>query len=227
MRKRLLSLSILSAAVCLFPVGLKADEDPFEEVTPEHAVSVQCHGRLRHGVAAVGGETTGTTITFHRLTWELQLPDNASRELAVRNHKAQIAVTGRLRKVMGTEDIVRWIVDVEKISVPESGESFEEGAKVTLRGTVRAALSKTGDNAELSVNADNQIWRLDFAVDRRTRMAAESLISQQVLLTGSVLPRPEDSESRTARNAAPETHTVRVKTIEALTDAAADSPFYE
>lgn len=203
-----------------------ADEDPFEVATPEHAVSVQCHGRLRHGVVAVGGETTGTTITFQRLTWELQLPDNASRELAARNHKAQVVVTGNLRRVMGTEDIVRWIVDVEKISVPDSGDSFEEGAKVKIRGTLRAALSKTGDSPDLSVTTDDQHWRLDFAVDRRTRMAAESLISQQVLLTGSVLPPPEESERRTAKSEPSESHTVRVKTIEAFTDSAADSPFY-
>jgi len=226
MSQRLLSISLLLVTTLSLPAVLTADEAILTKETKEPSVSVLCHGRLRHGVVAIGCETTGTTITFHRVTWELQLPDEASRELAARHHKAPVVVTGTLRRVMGTEDIVRWIVDVEKLSALDSRDAPEEGAKVTIRGTLRATLPQTGDTPDLSVRADDQNWRLDFAADREIQTAAESLIGQPVLLTGSVLPLPQESERKTTNSPTPETHTVRVKTFEASVSDAADSRFF-
>ncbi len=226
MSQRLLSISLLLATILFLPAVLTADEVPLNEEVKQTSVSVLCHGRLRHGVVAIGCETTGTTITFHRMTWELQLPDDVSRELAAQHHKAPVVVTGTLRRVMGAEDIVRWIVDVEKLSPLDFRDSPEEGAKVTIRGTLRATLSQTGDTPDLSVRADDQNWRLDFAADRETQTAAESLISQPVLLTGSVLPLPQESERKITKTSTQETPTVRVKTVEALVNAAADSRFF-
>jgi hypothetical protein len=227
MSQRLLSVCLLLVTTCLFPAELTADEVFLEDGEKEPSVSVLCHGRLRHGVVAVGGETTGTTITFNRVTWELQLPDEASREFAKRNHQEPAVVTGTLRKVVGTEKLVRWIVHVKKLTESDSRDLLEEGAKVTIRGTLRAALSQTGDIPELSVRADDQIWRLDFTANRETQTAAESFIGQSVLLTGSVLPLPEETERGTTRPPTPATHSVRVKTIEASANAAADSRFFK
>ena len=226
MSSRLFSVSLLFVTAMSLSAVRAADEVQTKEEARKPAVSVVCHGRLRHGVIAIGGETTGTTITFHRVTWELQFSDDGSQELAARHNKASVAVTGTLRKVMGTEDAVRWIVDVEKLSPLDSRDTPDEGAKVTLRGTMRAALAVTGDIPDLSVHADDQIWRLDFGANRETLAAAESLIGQPVLLTGSVLPLPEESERKIARSPEAETHTVRVKTVEAAADKTADARFF-
>ena len=226
MSPRLFSITLFLVTAFSLPAVVAADEVFPGQEPKEPSVSVVCHGRLRDGVIAIGCETTGTTITFNRVTWELQLPDDASRKLAARYHKAPVLVTGKLRRVAGTEDAVRWIVDVEKISALDSHEVPEEGAKVTLRGTLRAALSQTGDTSDLSVRADDQIWRLDFAANRETQATAESLIGQPVLLIGSVLPVPEDSERSTTETPTAETHTVQVKTVKASAIATGDARFF-
>ena len=227
MNMRLFSIRVLIFALGLLPAGLSADESRSDGETPEASVFVECHGRLRNGVVAVGGETTGTTISFHRITWELQLPDEASRHLAEMNHKAQVTVTGRLRKVLGTEELVRWVVDVETLSAGDSGEAAEEGANVTIRGTLSAKLAATGDIPELSVRTDDQLWQLDFSADRATQRTAQSLISQHVLLTGSMQPRTVEPEGRATKRSLSEPYSLRVKSIEAFSATAADSRFYK
>ncbi len=224
MNKRFFLISSLFLSVCTCSVFLLADEAFFEEDQPEPSVFVQCNGRLRHGVVAVGCETTGTTITFRRMIWELQLPDDDSREFAKRHHNEPVVVTGALRKVIGTEDMVRWIVDVNKLTEADSGSKSDEDAKVTIRGTLRAALSQTRDTPDLSIRTDDQTWQLDFASGQKTRTAAELLIGQPVLLTGNVVPLLEGSahdEASKSSTKKPTTQTVRVKTIDAA-DIASD-----
>jgi hypothetical protein len=227
MSPRLFSITLILLTACSLP-AIVAGDDLFPQQEPkEPSVSVVCHGRLRDGVIAIGSETTGTTITFNRVTWELQLPDDASRALAARYHKASVVVTGTLRRVVGIENAVRWIVDVDKLTARDSRHAVEEGANVTLRGTLRAALSQTSDTANLSVRADDQIWRLDFAADRDAQATAESLIGQPILITGSVLPLPEDSERNAIRSPRVETHTLRVKTVAASAIAAGDKLYFQ
>ncbi len=191
------------------------------------SVLVQCHGRLRHGVVAIGGETTGTTITFHRITWELQLPDDASREFAQQHHKQSVAVTGTLRKIVGTADRVRWIIDATRISELDSREVPQEVAKLNIRGTLRAALSQTGNTPELSISTDAQIWNLDFAADRQVQTAAESLIGQHVHVAGILRPPPERTERTTEESREPVRHSVRVESIKAAPCAAAAPRLFE
>ncbi|MCA9008203.1 MAG: hypothetical protein KDB01_00580 [Planctomycetaceae bacterium] len=198
-----------------------------EDEMPEPAVSVECHGRLRHGVAAIGCETTGTTISFHRVTWELQLRDAASREFAARHHKEPVIVTGTLQKVEATESKVRWIVDVVSLREFPARDRFEEAATVTIRGMLRAALSQTSDSPELSVHADDQIWKLEFAADAAAQTAAESLIGEIVLISGSVLPLPEEVPRHNSKLHALKTQSVRVKTIKGSSNSAADDRFFK
>jgi len=223
MNMRLFSIRVLIFTLGLLPAGLSADKSRSDGEAPEASVFVECHGRLRNGVVAVGGETTGTTISFHRITWELQLPDEASRQFAEMNHKAPVTVTGRLRKVIGTEELVRWIVDVETLSAGYSGEAAEEGANITIRGTLSAKLATTGDIPDLSVRTDDQHWQLDFSADRATQRTAQSLISQHVIVKGSMLPRTEEPEGRATKRSLSEPYGLRVKSIEAFSDTAADT----
>ena len=230
MKNSVLVFSLILTFPSVSPALSQADEIVAgdilaEDETTEPAVSVECHGRLRHGVVAIGCETTGTTISFHRVTWELQLQDATSQEFAARHHKEPVIVTGTLRKVEGTEARVRWIVDVVDLKAFPVRERFDEAATVTIRGMLRAALSQTSDTPELSVHADDQIWNLEFASDGATQMAAESLIGQSVLLSGSVFPPAEETKRRNSKLHALKTQAVRVKTIKGSSSSLTDDRF--
>lgn len=227
MNKSSFPFSFILATVFVLPALLMADEVLPKKKSTESSVSVECHGRLRHGVVAIGGECTGTTITFQNMSWELQLPDESTREFAARQHKQPVVVTGTLRKIEGTETRVRWIVDVTKLTEADSRDRVVEAANVTLRGTVRAALSETSETPELSVHADDQIWQLDFSAHHATLAVAESFIGQTVLLTGSVLATPSEKERDTVKRHPSEWQAVSVKTIKASTTVEADSRFFK
>lgn len=201
----------------------RADESLSEDETKRPAVSVRCHGLLRHGVVAIGGETTGTTITFQRVTWELKFKDNDDREFSARHHKQQVLVTGALRKVVGTENLIRWIIDVERISTADLRDAGSESVQISVRGTLRAALSATGDIPILSVRTEEHAWRLDFSESRDIQAESELLIGQPVLLTGTLLPLPDDAERKEPKSRIPETPSIRVKTISTPPSAATDS----
>ncbi len=214
MCKHLIPIGFVFLVTCRFHSIVTADEAFFDESKTTPSVSVLCQGRLRHGVMAIGGETTGTTITFHRVTWELKLPDKASGDFAERNHKKPVVVTGTLRKVAATESRVRWIVDVTRITELDPRDTPKDSARITIQGTLRAALSQTGDTPELSVNTANQKWKLDIAANPVVKSVAESLIGQTVLITGTLPPREKNSSPNEKRRT-PIADTVRVNTIKA------------
>lgn len=156
-----------------------------DETPPEPSVSVECYGRLRHGVVAIGGETTGTTITFNRMVWELQLHDDAAREFAKEHHKEPVIVTGTLRKIAGTEVKVRWIIDVKTLSKRDA-TTDKEGTRLTIQGTLRAKDPRTNDTPRMTIDTDDEIWPIDVSSNARLQVKAESLVGQAVLLTGSL-----------------------------------------
>ena len=69
-------LQLATGLLLTFGVSTSAAE-PQATRQSEPSIRVECHGKLRYGVVAIGGETTGTTITFDGMTWELKLPDEA------------------------------------------------------------------------------------------------------------------------------------------------------
>lgn len=218
----LLSMSLMGSGPSLAvsasksspPVARKSDEKLTREGAAETSVTVRCRGRLRHGIVAIGGETTGTTITFHRTIWELNLPDEDTRQLADRMNKEDVVITGSLRRVIATEDVVRWIVDVEKLSPPGPEDAEEDGAEITVKGTLRAALAMKGKVPDMSVRTENQIWHLDFGTERRMMTSAEPLIGEHVLLSGKVLPPPDDVKTQSEKPDSPRRHIIRVKKLE-------------
>ncbi|MBC8113826.1 MAG: hypothetical protein H7062_05575, partial [Candidatus Saccharimonas sp.] len=123
-------LRLASGLILAFGVSTFAAE-PQVAKQGEPSIRVECHGKLRHPVVAIGGETTGTTITFDGMTWDLKLPDEASRTFAKDHHKQPTTAVGTLRRVVGTEVPVRWIVEVEKLSEWDVGAQ-KEGASLTV-----------------------------------------------------------------------------------------------
>lgn len=81
------------------------------------SIQVRMIGELHTGIVAIGGETTGTTITAQGLTWELDFGDNAEfRDLAEKLEGQQVRVAGSLKRRAGVEIKDRWILTVEKFA---------------------------------------------------------------------------------------------------------------
>ncbi len=194
-------VSGISLTLCMFAM---ADDTP-----PKPSVAVQCCGRLRDGVVAIGGETTGTTITFNRMVWELQLPDAAAQGFAETHNKEFVNVTGTLRRIAGTEVKERWIVDVKILSERDAATD-KEGTRLIVQGTLRATDPRTCDSPALRIEADGQIWPIAVASDARLQVEAESLVGQRVLLTGSLEQVAEEDSD--------EPVVIRVKTLKRSTN---------
>lgn len=157
--------------------------DPQATKPSEPSVRVECHGKLRQGVVAMGGETTGTTITFDGTTWELKLPDEASRTFAKEHHKQLITAIGSLRRVVGTAVPVRWIVDVERLS-ERDGNTQKEGASLTVRGKLRTGDAAAGETPGRVIEAAGITWPLDLSQDADLSAKAESLAQKIVVVIG-------------------------------------------
>ncbi len=202
-----ISLTLLTVAM--------ADAAP-----PARSVSVECCGRLRHGVFAIGGETTGTTITFNRMVWELLLNDDTQRKFAEEHGKELVIVTGTLRKIAGTEVKVRWIIDVETLSERDAAK-HKEGVQLTVQGTLRATGPRSDESAEMTIDANGHVWPIDLSADARLHGKAVSLVDQPVLLTGSlehVAEKEPDSDEEL-----PPPVVIRVKTLKPSADAPVES----
>ncbi len=79
----------------------------------EDSITVTIVGTLRTGIVAIGGETTGTTITAKGVTWELDFGKNTEfRNLAEKFDGKKVVVQGRLERRRGIEIKERWIVTV-------------------------------------------------------------------------------------------------------------------
>jgi hypothetical protein len=82
----------------------------------EDAIDVVVRGTLRAGIMAVGGETTGITITARGITWELDLsahPEWKARAESLSG--SRVKVTGTLDVRPGVERRQRSIVTVKTL----------------------------------------------------------------------------------------------------------------
>jgi len=121
-RKAYGALTILAALplVLLMP-ALASGQD---KAAPKggDSIRVEVQGKLQTGIMAIGGETTGTTITANGVTWELDLGRNAAlRKKAEELNGKQALVRGELTRRQGVEVKERWIVKVNSLeAAPES-----------------------------------------------------------------------------------------------------------
>lgn len=103
-----------------------------EETT--ESIRVEVVGTLRTGIFAIGGETTGTTITAKGVTWELDLGENAKlRKLAESMDGKRVRVEGSLERRKGVEIGERWIVTVSALGTPETKSDGKKDKPKTSR----------------------------------------------------------------------------------------------
>ena len=105
----MLRLTALVLVVAMLQPVMAAD--PAQE-----SITVTVVGTLRTGIVAIGGETTGTTITAKGIKWELDFGKNAElRAAAEKLDGKQVTVTGTLEHRVGVEVKERWIVTVTSL----------------------------------------------------------------------------------------------------------------
>ena len=84
-----------------------------EKPAAEESITVRIVGTLRTSIIAIGGETTGTTITAKGITWELDFGKNAAFHKAAETFNgSKVIVQGSLERRRGIEIKERWIVTV-------------------------------------------------------------------------------------------------------------------
>ena len=93
-------------------IAVAAEKKP----AAKDSIRVTVTGTLRTGIFAIGGETTGTTITARDITWELECgKDAAIRKTAQKLNGKQVLVQGSLERRKGVEIKERWIVTVTQL----------------------------------------------------------------------------------------------------------------
>lgn len=106
---RLCSLTCLVAVLALAASATAKDTYP-------DSIKVEIIGHIKTGIVAIGGETTGTTITSGKTTWELDLGDNEElKKLAADLNGAHVEVKGLYVPRAGVEVPIRHIVKVSSI----------------------------------------------------------------------------------------------------------------
>ena len=172
------------ASGVLFALGVSTfAAEPQAAKPTEPSVRVECHGKLRHGIVAMGGESTGTTITFDGTTWELKLFDEVGRTFAKEHHKQPITAAGSLRRVAGTAVPVRWIVDVERLAERDTS-THHEGVSLTVSGKLRRGDATVGEPPEKVIEATGVTWPLDLSSDATFPAKVELLTGKSVILMG-------------------------------------------
>lgn len=187
--------------------GLIAGTDSKLEQPPAEPIRVECHGKMRTGVVAIGGETTGMTITFSGMTWELNCRDEAGRTAAKQHHKQPMTVIGSLRQVRGKAIPIRWIVDVERMD-PRDADKCAEGANLTVQGMLQAAEGTAHGVQEMMIHAAGVTWPLDLSAEVPLRDKVAAMKGKIVLLKGRLEQEAKSSPPRPI---------LRVKVIEAMT----------
>jgi hypothetical protein len=85
-------------------------------LSPDDFVQVTVGGTLTTGIQAIGGETTGATVTAGEIVWELDLDGTRElRGIALKLNGQRVLVTGHLTRKVGVEIPVRWIVKVSTL----------------------------------------------------------------------------------------------------------------
>ena len=108
------------AAVAILPVVLAAAW-PSPPAPSGDYIKVEMRGRLRTGIMAIGGETTGVVITSRGASWELDLEglsDGVARSRSLDGRT--VVVKGSLEMRPGVERRERAIVTVTSLEAVPS-----------------------------------------------------------------------------------------------------------
>ena len=146
----------------------------------ESTIQVVCHGKLRCGMVAVGGETTGTQLSLNAMTWELQIADAQLKAFAESHHQKMVTAKGTLQRMNSPERSGRWVVTVNSLTARDP-KIKEDGVTITARGTL-----EKGEKSELKLKTSASYWTITAPENPQLSMKLDSLQSKAVVLKGEV-----------------------------------------
>ena len=131
--------SITASVVILLAIGAGFAAPAAPSTLPATATAPAANqitftGKLTTGMAAIGGETTGTIISDGKTTYELEIKDAALRAKADQLNGKQATVKGVLTVKAGIEIAQRRIITVETLEaaaapVPASGAATQGSSR--------------------------------------------------------------------------------------------------
>ena len=147
----------LSCLILLFIASVVvADKKP----AAEDSIRVTVVGTLRTGIIAIGGETTGTTITAKGITWELEFGKNAAfRKAAQKLNGKQVIIQGSLERRRGVEIKERWIVTVTSLQA-----ASDTGVGGRRKLSFRATAGRAGTRVRFSTEGDKTVFDITSRV---------------------------------------------------------------
>ena len=115
-----LAALVLTLTGAAMPATRPADrEPPRRDPDAGGRIDVDMVGVVRTGVMAIGGESTGTTVSALGFTWELDLGGNeAFADLARKSSGTELNVKGTVTVKQGVERGRRVIVVVKELRPP-------------------------------------------------------------------------------------------------------------
>ncbi len=131
----------------------------------EDSITVKVLGTLHTGIIAIGGETTGTTITSKGITWELDFGKNSELRGAAKYLDGQKAVVeGSLERRGGIEVKQRWIVNVTRLE--RIGDSRSELPRPRFQSNV----GRPDSRIQFEIEVDKTIIDVvsGFGIDKAT-----------------------------------------------------------
>lgn len=131
-------VTVLAVAVSSLLAAPPGDKDQTSRKESGHYILVTVRGVLNTGIVAIGGETTGTTITANGVTFEVDLGDKTEwAEQADQQNGQTTEVKGFLHRRPGVEVKERWIIKVEAFGSGEIDPIEEEERAKPLRSLNR------------------------------------------------------------------------------------------
>ncbi|MDG2383336.1 MAG: hypothetical protein P8N76_16825 [Pirellulaceae bacterium] len=129
------------------------------------SITVRVVGTLETGIVAIGGESTGTTITANGICWELAVDEPKVRKLCDRLNGKKVVVEGTLGSRAGIETGKRWIVTVTHLhALASQGVQVKQNAKlqaVTGRQDTKVVFNATPRETIIDI-------RSGFGIDHAT-----------------------------------------------------------
>ena len=169
----------------------------------EESIEVVARGKLSAGVFAIGGETTGVTITAKNMTLEVELGRNPQllRKAAALDGKPAVVV-GQLTMKKGVEIPMRWIIKVSQLL--SADEDPSQGVSTDSEGSDSSDSSEgnSGDEDDPEGGASANTAQLPQAItlrDAQSGFAGESGHIWRIERNGKWTRRPflNDKERET------------------------------
>ena len=138
MKNVICATSILALVLFAQVSRTRAGEEPPK---PEKADSnaIEFTGKLRTGIVAIGGETTGTTISANGKSYELDFrQDSKLRALARTLNGKDVVVRGTLQQKEGVEVRQRRIIMVVELRAADAKQDSPPAAKTGEPGSDKA-----------------------------------------------------------------------------------------